>query len=180
MMKRLGNLAAGAAVMVFGLVGAGCSSGTPKAAVPDAMPEDFGVAVVVYSPELDATIVGGMPRAMRPARYIVEPERTLRAAVGAGADVETFPPATRQLDEGQVEALWRVVKQGGFAREDHPREVPNEMAYQAGFGRPVALITVTHSRRRQTAAIPLDAGDADAQAALLLVDQLAEWAWVRR
>ncbi|MBX3365208.1 MAG: hypothetical protein KF866_10615 [Phycisphaeraceae bacterium] len=169
----------GFALALCGTLLGGCAAPITRVE-PGAIPADFALAVVVYSPEHDATVVAAMPRPMRPARYILEPDRLLRASLGPGADVHLFPPPTRRLDGAQMQRLWEMAEQSGLLREGHPHRVPSEQGFASEFGRPIALITITRMGQRASAAIPLDAGDADAQAALLLVDHLAEWAWVRR
>lgn len=164
---------------VAGLVaGASCGSAS-KAEAYGARPADFTLAATVFSPVTDAAQAEALARPLRPARYIIEADGVLRAAVGPGASTETYPPQTRRLNEAQLDGLWRLVTDGGVLEEGSVARVGNPDTYVPPRGRTVALIAVSHGGRRETVAAPLDRAGADAAAAARLVDRLAALAWLR-
>ena len=117
----------------------------------------------------------GRARAQRPAQYILEPDGTLRVAVGAGVDPGTFPPRTRRLDPRQVERLWTLVESAGLASDapsgdagPGPSAVPSP---PDGW----AYVDVAASGQRHQRAIQLESSPA----AQGVIDELASLAWIR-
>ncbi|MCB9845545.1 MAG: hypothetical protein H6811_06135 [Phycisphaeraceae bacterium] len=157
-------------------LGAACSS-APQAG--EMAPGDFSISVTVTSPEQDAAIIERLPRHVRPARYVLEPDWVLRVGVGPGARPEYFPPRLRRLDQAEVDRIWKLIQASGILRESHPGDIPGEETFRPFSGEPVAVIEVRHDARRDARAIRLSAGDGDADAASAIVDHLADLAWMR-
>ncbi|MCC6676707.1 MAG: hypothetical protein IT436_06145 [Phycisphaerales bacterium] len=170
-------IAAGVAAL---WAGGGCSS-TPPAPSAEA-PADFSVAVVVRVPDAqaDAWTAGdrSQPRAVRPARYLLEADDLLRVVIGPGGLPKTFPPPTRRLTKSQVDALWHRVRDSGLLTEGEQasREaLGQEFADRpAPVSEPMALMVIRadgHRIYRREAMAP-------GSAAYQLTDALAELAWI--
>lgn len=145
---------------------AGCSA-HPRAgrALPEQPPADFGLAVT--------TLPADDPSAR--ARFIVEPDGTLRAATGAGAGANTYPAALRLLDPAQRARLWWLT----LDTRAHDPTSPWALASPETFdpqGQSVTLVTVAFWGARTSAAIP--EGDDASPAAQALADELARLAWI--
>lgn len=174
--------------LVAGLL-CGCGMTTPRmeptepaelSPLPEEMPADFGLSVTVLSDEIEPGRIGRLPRWQRPARFVIEPDRVLRASDGPGVSTRLFPAATRRLDAGQMLGLWEMVRGTGVVRPGHPGAVAwsdGEPPISAGS---VAVITVSAGGERRTVIVPVDEADPDAGAARVLVDRLADLAWIRR
>ncbi|MCC5785163.1 MAG: hypothetical protein JJU33_00525 [Phycisphaerales bacterium] len=133
------------------------------------------MAVTVYAPAAE----GERPRWAKPAQYIVEPDGSLRAAIGEGAVAASYPGRTRTLDHRQVERLWRLIEDSALMRPDHPFRISSAENFVPLPDRPVAVISVSRDGRREIVAVSVDADDADGEAARQLVDRLAGLAWQR-
>lgn len=180
-MKRFG-LVASVAFAAWGVWGgAGCAAdGEPEPAPAvafDAQPADFSIAVTVLAPR--GAAAGALPRARRGARYIVEPDGVLRAAVGPGADDEMFPPQTRRLTARDVRRLWALTQDAGVLAPDHPGRAAARDEVFVPVDRSVAYIEYTAGGRRDCVRINLDRADESAIGAEELVDELARLAWQR-
>lgn len=82
-------------LMIGMLAVIGCAA--PRAAVtPEGYPGDFSLTLLVDD-----------ERGKR--LFLVEPNRTLRAATGDGVHRELYPPRTAKLTHAQMAALWRAV-----------------------------------------------------------------------
>lgn len=139
-------------------------------------PPDFALAVTVNAPA-GAHRNPEVPRWRRPARYIVEADRELRAATGPGVDQETFPRRTRRLTHDQTKSVWRLLRDSGFLDASHPAIVGMvPQRYDELDTRYVVSYTVRGVTR--TLVIDADTPTVDAEAASLLVDQLARLAWI--
>lgn len=119
-----------------------------------------------------------LPRTLRPARYIVEADGALRAAVGPGADANTFPGRTRQLSPAQFDALWRTLRQSGLLDADNPSRIEDPEAITRSPDRTTALVYVGFAGQRVTLRILLDRSAPGAIETERLIDRLAEWAWI--
>lgn len=147
----------------------GCAS-APELVLRGDRPGDFTLGLVVYHDQAwdDA--------AQRPARYIVEPDGTLRASVGDGSAPLTHPPITRRLGQAQLDALWATARslaptpQQDKASDELVRS-PETYAPPRGAG----YLVEVRSRDSQ-GAWALAPSDENARA---LAAQLAELAWVR-
>ncbi len=160
--------------LLFGVLASGCT--TAYRTVENLPPDDFALAVTVYAPPAE----GERPaRWARPAQYIVEPDGSLRAAIGEGAVAASYPARTRTLDHRQVERLWRLLEDSALLRPDHPFRIASAESFVPLPDRPVAVISVSREGRREIVAVSVDADDADGEAARQLVDRLAGLAWQR-
>ena len=167
-------------VLWLGAVLGGC--GTPGERIEQGgadLPADFALSVTVFSEFDDPELIARLERWRRPARFVMEADRRLRAAQGPAVTPEVYPPIIRQLRREQVRDLWRLVRAGELLRADHPGRVPDEAVASIPPLGTTALIAVTHDGRVQTRRIVMDAGDGDALAASALVDRLAELCWIR-
>jgi len=163
---------------------AGCA-GTPPAPVPSAdqpleRPSDLALGVTVFSSSIPGAAAGSVERWRRPARYIVEPDGMLRAALGPGARTDTYPPATRRLDPAQMDLLWRLLVETGLTDPEHPDLIDSATAYTPSGTGPEALIAMSASGGYQAVSIELATTTREAASARRLVDQLAEMAWIRK
>lgn len=159
---------------------AGCSSTPSPAAaplplnLPNTRPADFTLAATVYSPD-----VPSLPRSLRPARYILGADGALRAASGAPASEETFPPIRAQLTPTQIDELWQLVRGSDLLNPSHPARVRNPQAIPASFDAPTALLWISIADAATTLQVPLDrSGDAGLPAEQI-VDRLAAWSRAR-
>jgi hypothetical protein len=143
-----------------------------------AAPADFWLSVTVAGPNR----AGGLPatpRDERPARYIIEPDRQLRAAVGTGASEESFPPAVRRLNDEQIDRLWVIVRDGGFLRPDHPAEPKGLILFDTLPEKTMYVVNVFASGQRRQLLIDGESGDEQTRAAArALAGALAELAWI--
>lgn len=137
------------------------------------VPGDFGLAITVLASRDEP----GLARAQRPAQYILEPDGTLRVAVGAGVDPGTFPPRTRRLDPRQVERLWTLVESAGLAADAAGTTVSGAGPGPSSVPSPPdgwAYVDVAASGQRHQRAIQLESNPA----AQGVIDELASLAWI--
>ena len=169
-----------AVIGVAVLLGA-CRSNTPPPApvqgpLPEERPADFVLAATVYSPK--SMERADLPRSLRPARYIVEADGVLRAAVGPGSETTTYPGQTRQLTPREFDTLWRIVRESGLLDAGSVWRVENPDEVTRASDRTTALVYVGYEGKRTTVRMLLDRSGAESVAAERLVDRLAELAWV--
>jgi len=145
-------------------------------------PADFSLSVTVLKAPADtasrAAAYLRAPVATRPARYIVEPDRVLRVALGSGAADTTFPTATRQLTEGEFASIWRTLQTSSLVSADHPAMVsrgPDAAEIGVRTLYVVAFNTAGVRRVFSIEAEPTAASGADE--AGRMVEQLAGLAW---
>ena len=167
---------AGAALLAIVL--AGCTAAR-NLTLPEHRPADLMLAATVYTPERMVAGAGGadrLPRSLRPARYVIEADSSLRAVRGSGVDAATFPPRVTQLSTDQMETLWRQFKESGLLDPGSPSriEAPEEAVRSAS--RPTAMVYASFLGRRTTLRVVLDRAGRDALEAERLVDRLAGWA----
>jgi len=162
----------------------GCSS-TPAArpepepvVLPDLAPADFALGITVLSPAADPVRIDATPRPQRPARYIIEPDGVLRAAIGPGATPRVYPGRTRQLDTAQMQRLWRLASNTGLLDGDTLTRIDNTETFFPSRERTTALIHIRHEGQSRHFAVRLPVGDAESPAVLQLIDQVAQLAWV--
>jgi len=162
----------------------GCSS-TPRplpepepVVLPDTTPEDFALSITVVGPSSAETDIDSLPRAERPARYLVEPDGVLRAAIGPGATPRVYPRQTRQLDQAQVQRLWRLVGETGLLEPTTLTRIDNTEIFFPQRSRPTALVYIRQQGTGSHFAVRLPVGDAESAMVAQLVDQLADLAWV--
>jgi hypothetical protein len=158
-----------------------CRSNTPpplpvEMAVPEERPADFVLAATVYSPK--SMEKAKLPRSLRAARYIVEADGVLRAAVGPGSEATTFPGQTRRLTPREFDGLWRMVRESGLLDAGSAWRVENPEEITRASDRTTALVYVSFEGRRTTLRLLLDRSGPEAVAAERVIDRLAEWAWM--
>ncbi|MDX9911692.1 MAG: hypothetical protein RBS39_07675 [Phycisphaerales bacterium] len=144
----------------------------------DRAPDDFELSATIYAPGASAEQLAAAPRALRPARYILQVGGVLRASVGPGSTETTFPPVTRRIEPEQVQQLWRFVRDSGLLDPDHPDSLDPAPEYDVLFGRTVAILTIARAGERHTFALALDRPAFDKGAGRTLVDRLAQLAWI--
>lgn len=143
-----------------------------------ATPSDFWISLTVAGPSR-AGGVSATPRAMRPARYVMEPDRQLRAAVGLGASEASFPPALRRLSDEQVARLWRIVDAAGFMGPDHASRAKGMIVFETLPEKTMyALNIFAQGERRQLLIDGEDPAAPGRDAARRLADTLAELSWL--
>jgi hypothetical protein len=156
-------------MMLLGLVLASCSATQERTSIelPEQRPSDFTLGIVVF----------GEPEAgeieSRSARYIIEPDGSLRASFGEGSRGLTYPPITRRIDESTLDAIWDRVRSMDFAGEDWryvraPEQFHAQMGSIRGY-----LIEI-----RSDVTFSAWSTDADTQSIRTLTRELASLAWV--
>ncbi|MFN0131133.1 MAG: hypothetical protein ACKVW3_01150 [Phycisphaerales bacterium] len=157
---------------------AGCGPTPPVQtrieALPERRPASFALDVLVQSPLPDG---GGLPRALRPARYILEPAGTLRVALGAGATREVYPPRTRQLSPVQIDALWRSIRDSAILHPANPARVDDADALAGSTMRTTATLEIFGGERPVAVRVAMDRGGPTSIAVESLIDELAALAW---
>jgi hypothetical protein len=169
----------------------GCAGGDARferAIASAEPPADFALSATVLRPVPLAWAAGvrvaGAPTgaADRPARYIVEADSVLRAAIGHGALDPTYPPRTRQLTRAQREQLWRELAETPLVDADHParagRAPSIDEASEASGGKTTWVIEFSAAGRRQTLVIH-EGGEGEAEARRL-VESMSRLAWFAR
>jgi hypothetical protein len=160
---------------------AGCSSRPkdPDLMAFDGPPPDFALAATVYAPPPNDPAAPPPPRGLRPARYVLDPDLSLHAAVGGGLDETTFPPQTRRLRFQNAERLWRLVRDSGLLEPGNPQRLDAAETYTARPDRTTAVLTVTYAGVRRSYRVLLD-GEGAPGPGREVVEELAELAWVGR
>lgn len=146
-------------------------------------PDDFWLSVTVLRAPADtasrAAAYLRTPVATRPARYIVEADRILRAAVGSGATMETFPDETRQLTEAEFDGLWTTLRGSSLVREDHAAMVGMAPSAASIGGKTMYVVAFSAGGDRRVLLIEAEPAPGDGAAdAGKLVEQLAALAWM--
>ncbi len=140
--------------------------------LPDARPADFALGLTVYTPE------GAVRRpGQRAARYVVEPDGRLGAAVGQGASVTVRPEMARQLTDAQRDRLWDMVRATGFDAVSPALRLSSPETFDSPSGRRVYLVEITADGTRRAVAMP--EGEPETEPFIDLADALADLAWVR-
>lgn len=143
-------------------------------AIEDA-PPDFALAATVYTPPPDPE-APPPPRPLRPARYIMDPDLVLHAAIGPGLSETSFPPQTRRLRQQDADLLWQLIADSGLLAPGSPQGIPSAETYTPRPDRATAVLTVSYGRVRRSFRIVLDA-ESDAGAGPIL-DELSRLAWL--
>lgn len=168
-------------VLLLGLsLAGGCATtrggeGATRAAAGTDYPSDFTLSVTVMTPDQesganDRDLTFGKDLAERPGRYIVEPDGLLRAAVGAGATTQVYPPRTKYLTDRQMADLWRRLE---WIRPDLQIGDPGEDT-SIRASHPTAIIHVSANGRRTTKVVNLEEDEWGKS----LVRTLGEHAWL--
>ena len=155
----------------------GCSASRARSdswALPAPVPSDFALGVVVFGDS------DGSSPDTRSARYVFDPDGTLRCAVGAGSRAQTHPPITRRVHTSQRRDIYQHVRSLGIASEEgggefvsiHSPEVYRPDSRTDGLA--VYLIEIRAGGVSRAFAI--DSSDPGANE---LVRLLAELGWIR-
>ncbi len=178
-------MALAAALLALSLLLTGCSATGSLDA--DSAPDDFVLGVTVYdlpsAEPVSSTDTSRLPRAQRPARYVIEADGVLRASFGTAASPAYFPPMTRRLTPEQIDHLWALTRQTGvFPAVEGSQGVGEQVGPVAGYeppmGRITALIESFAAGHRASAALPIEPSDQQPGPVYALTDALAELAWV--
>jgi hypothetical protein len=151
-------------VVVGAVSGLGGCAGTR--ARPDAqhLPDDFSLSVSVLPGDVRAA-----------AWYIVEPDGTLRAALGAARENSARPGAVRVLTRAQVREVWELACAAGLAGEGTGK---GKLVRGApGMPGGAATVEVAAAGRRRTVIAPA-ASDAGGDRFAALEGRLRDLAWV--
>lgn len=147
-------------------------------------PEDFWLGVTVFKAPADtasrAAAYLKLPIPIRPARYVIEADRVLRAAVGSGATVETFPDQTRQLSEAEFDRLWETLRSSPLVSDDQPGLVGAPPGLGTLGDRTLYIVEFSAGGTRRMVAIeaaPTPGPGADD--AKKIVEELAALAWMK-
>ena len=168
----------------------GCASSrqarVESALLADMPPADFTLAVTVMRPVPLGALINARtepPRsgALRPARYVVEADAVLRAAIGYGATEQTFPPRTRQLSAAQLADLWNALRSSALVDPNHSDlvgKLPDLESFSRdteGRGGYCVSFSIAGDRR----VLAIDEADPAAADARALVERLNRLAWVQ-
>ena len=141
-------------------------------------PPDFWISLTVAGPSR-AGGLAATPRAMRPARYVMEADRQLRSSVGLGASESTFPPALRRLSDEQVGRLWRIVEDGGLMGPNHPSRAKGMIVFDTLPQKTMYVLNISaEGERRQLLIDGEDPAAPGRDTARALADTLAELSWL--
>tara|TARA_A100000171_G_scaffold23251_1_gene21636 strand:+ start:4190 stop:4693 length:504 start_codon:yes stop_codon:yes gene_type:complete len=156
-------------LMLLGVLLASCSTSSERDPIelPEQRPSDFTLGIVVFG-DPDAETIE-----TRSARYIIEPDGTLRASFGEGSDGLTYPPITRRVDGSTLDAIWDRVRsmdvEGGDWRfVQAPEQFHAEMGSNRGY-----LLEV-----RSDVSFGAWSTGMDTQSMRTLTQELASLAWV--
>jgi hypothetical protein len=162
----------------------GCSSAPPQkeeepepVVLPEHAPEDFTLSVTVMGPATREGI-DERARAERPARYIVEPDGALRAAIGPGATPRVYPGQTRRLTGEEMQRVWRLVVNTGLLEPGTLTRIESTETFFPRRERTTALIYVRERGDETHYAVRLPVGDVESPGVVQLIDEVAGLAWV--
>jgi hypothetical protein len=108
-------LCLGAVLILF----VGCR-GPQRQATLDAAayPPDF---TLVFFVEVSPAAIDPSEPRTRPGLHLVEPDRTLRVALGPGVTPDLHPPATATLRPADLQTLHRLARDAGLTHASPPR-----------------------------------------------------------
>mgnify|MGYP001420597556 CR=1 FL=1 len=141
----------------------GCA-GRPSLTAAE-LPDDFGLSVTVL-PGSD----------MQAAWYVLEPDGSLRAAIGERRHDSVRPGLVRRLSREQVRHVWETVVDAGLADHDRHGQRVSPTASRALGG--AAIVELAAMGRRSTVAV----GRADARTVdgvRKVVEELRSLAWAK-
>jgi hypothetical protein len=109
------------------------------------------------------------------ARFVLEADGQLRAAVGPGADETVFPPPIRRLSREQLTAVWSQIAAIDSLNTSPHSRISDALA--PGQTRPSSIRITAAGDGRQRAR-SFQSQDVDAASATKLVNQLTDLAWM--
>ena len=158
------RLSAVAVVLLAALLAA-CTDPSRDPKVADlGRPTDFAVEVFVLQER------SGGGRATSPAKYVVDADRTYRAASGPGTTRRTYPKPVRRLTPREAEALWRVVNKNHLLSE--PISPLGKLYLERGE-RETAMYVVSITARRRVHTFATTPRESTSTAAM--VRHLEQW-----
>ncbi|TVQ62292.1 MAG: hypothetical protein EA379_05540 [Phycisphaerales bacterium] len=116
---------------------------------------------------------------LTPARYVLDPDGSLRAAIGPGAGSDLLPNFTRRLGEDERAGVWRLALAAGV-----PSGAPGSPgsraaapgSERAALDRGAGVVIWVRAQGASAVYTPSMTTDANAR---LLVERFEELAWVR-
>ena len=183
-----------AAALLLALLPAACSHSPRPSDIADARPapstattppDDFWISITILGPvRASPGAYAALPRSLRPGRYIVEPDRVLRVALGTGARDTYFPPQTRRLSRTEFAELWRAAAGEGGAgllEAGHPNAANGNGEIDPGTlaEKTVYIITTHGSGRRELIVMETEPECGPAcEKAKSVVEWMAAHAWI--
>lgn len=140
--------------------------------LPENAPPDFTLAVTVFVP--DGANWGAYSQPFTPARYILEPNGSLRVGIGAGVSEQMYPPVTREVARSSVHDVWADTTRCGVAGSGTRRKAAPQSVAQ-----PTAHISIRWDDRWDEGVIVLTDQNAKADAARTLISRLGALAWMQ-
>ena len=155
---------------------------TRAASTSAAPPDDFWLSITILGPvRVSPAAYAVLPRSLRPGRYIIEPDRVLRVALGTGAKDAYFPPQTRQLTRLEFAELWQAAAGAGFLDANHPNvsHGSGEVDPETIEGKTVYVISTHGAERRELIVMETDPECGPAcERAKGVVEWMAAKAWI--
>jgi hypothetical protein len=175
---RLGTVC----LLIFTALLAGCHAPAPGMH----RPPGFTVGALVRAPTgpsqepLSPSGALPTPRALRPARYLVETNGLLRLASGPMVATPTagYPPIVRSLSPRQMDRLWLLVRDAKLLDPQHPGRFDDFRIPPPHPTHSTAVFEISSDYRPQMIIVTLDSQTDQAAAARHLLDHLAELAWI--
>ncbi len=161
----------------------GCAGGSARSSTQASsrVPEDFALSVTVSGPVRagGSAAYAQLPAALRPVRYVLEPDHVLRAAIGPGAQETEFPPRTRRLDPAQGAEIWTIVRSSGVLNQDHPDSASRAPTFDLASGTTAYVVSARASGRRSMVAMVADPEPSPSAAGVVpLLERLSTLAWL--
>lgn len=162
-----------AVLMTVVIAGCAATRSVDVAALEDS-PADFVLSVTVLSPPS----VEMRPLSLRNARYILEPDGALRAALGPGVTPSVYPPRARQLPPHEVERTWRLVRDSGLLDEPSPYAISSLDGQLGSPTRVIAVVQIVGGETRRFRRVPLEDTHPTARGTRLVIERLARLAGI--
>ncbi len=150
-----------------------------------AVPPDFSLSVVVIGAdrgagweELTPAEQERVPRQLLSARFIVEPDGTLRAATGPGCREETYPAIVRVLSRGQMLDLWRAVRNHALIAAEETHGLANPDNAQPVEGSALYAIGIVSLADRMSIGVPAEEASREGEGARTLITLLRAYSWL--
>jgi hypothetical protein len=164
---------------------AGCDAPAVDRQAYVAVPPDFSLDVVVIGvdrtpawEELTPEERQRVPRPLLSARFIVQPDGTLRTATGAGAREETYPAIVRTLSRAQMLDLWRAVRNHGLIAAEDTHGLPNPDKAEPIDGSALYAIGFVALADRVAVGVPAEEASREGEGARTLITLLRAYSWL--